>query len=521
MLKHSLALVIALLLAAPAHAATTLAYYARGDAAPGTGETFSTFTDFALNASGAVTFTASITGPFNQNSTVWQTGAGGSSPALVAREGDTAPGSVSTFTNLNVSPNLGDGPNTSFLTSLSALGTAGVYRNALGVLAEVAEDGDAAPGGGTFLNIDRTSTSGPVPVNAAGEVVVHGQLDGGGNPEGIWAGTPGALSLVALVGDPAPGYVDFHAIDDHPMISDTHVVFDSTVTTGGSPSTTIAIYQATTSPLGAPTLVVDGLGSGINSIDLQSVNDAEQVVFTGKNGLNDQQLSTATAGGAVTVIAVEGEVAPGTGGNTFVNFGAAAIRDNGDVAFRGVLLTGVVQGLWYWERATDTLSLIAAGGLAAPGGGTFDSGGFANLSVRGTLNNQGEIAFLGLLESGDRGFWVGRPGALRRVVLEGLLAPGTAITIDGSLRFFDGFQAPAPYALSGLEDGLPGGFNDAGDLAFRFTSNGGTEEYLFVVNTGPTVPVMGAGGLVVLAIAMLGSLRATRAFGRRGRRSRA
>ncbi len=197
----------------------SLALVARGgDHAPGTasGVNFGQF-DFdspALNNRGETAFEAQIigSGVDSTNDTgIWSEGSG--SLALVAREGEHAPGTSSgvNFGNTpdSQSPVLNDAGQTAFYTTLIGSGVnstndAGIWSEGSGSLALVAREGDHAPGtsGDSFSDFVFFGSLYPTPaLNDAGQTAFWAHLASGGI--GIWAtDRTGALQLIVRSGDP-------------------------------------------------------------------------------------------------------------------------------------------------------------------------------------------------------------------------------------------------------------------------------------------------------------------------------
>ncbi|MFG0274104.1 MAG: choice-of-anchor tandem repeat NxxGxxAF-containing protein [Phycisphaerales bacterium] len=132
--------------------------------------------------------------------------------SLAAREGDAAPGAggavFDTLGSVTVSPG-GQIAHSAFLTGtgVDSTNNRGLWAGAPGATSLVARLGDAAPGmpaGASFLTLPDSANlrSGPV-------VVFEGATTGGGvtsaDNEGIWVGGPGALTLLVREGDQAPG----------------------------------------------------------------------------------------------------------------------------------------------------------------------------------------------------------------------------------------------------------------------------------------------------------------------------
>jgi hypothetical protein len=153
----------------------------------------------------------------NQVLFLWTPGSGN---VKVLQEGDIAPGTAGATFNVpsnswfvNVGP-CAFNASGKFLTQTSLMGgnvtgtnddTAYYIGDASGLTLALRE-GDAAPGTDAFfLGMHTTFAY----LNNSGEIAFQSSLQGGtsgpGNASGIWSGLPGALSLVAREGMPAPG----------------------------------------------------------------------------------------------------------------------------------------------------------------------------------------------------------------------------------------------------------------------------------------------------------------------------
>lgn len=182
----------------------------KGDIAPATGGLrFAGFDPPKLNDSGQTAFLANIFVSDASSTTavgIWKKTTG--DLALVAREGEPAPGTVGAiFRNPRV-PVLNDAGQTAFVSQLTGPGVVnssneeGVWSEGSGSLALVARKGDAAPGAGAGL----FGTFGTPALNASGQTAfmasLYGNTVNNTNEEGIWAeDRTGALRLIARQGD--------------------------------------------------------------------------------------------------------------------------------------------------------------------------------------------------------------------------------------------------------------------------------------------------------------------------------
>jgi hypothetical protein len=193
----------------------SLALIARqGSQAPGTsaGTTFSSMINDrpCFNASGQVAFFGALSagnGVTLANDTgIWAQRNG--SLVLIAREGSQEPGlpAGNNFGDFNPNGLNTPGFNSSGGVAFTASGS-GIWSDATGSLAQVAGQGQAAPGmpaGTTF-----SSFFGEPLLNDSGRVELHAKVSGSSvttaNDTGIWVQRTSSLSLIVREGDQAPG----------------------------------------------------------------------------------------------------------------------------------------------------------------------------------------------------------------------------------------------------------------------------------------------------------------------------
>jgi hypothetical protein len=177
----------------------------------------------------------------------------------------------------------------------------GIFKESGGTLTAVAIPGDIAPGprGGTF-----TSFGTPV-LNGAGDTAFLGFV---GNDHGIFKEGGGTLTAVALTKDTALG-------------------------TGGDTFTSF----------GDPVLNKAG-------------DMAFQASFGGLTGIFKE------SGGTLTAVALPGDIAPGTGGDTFTLAGLPVLNGAGEVAFIGSLSGAAAEGVFTYDPLTGLVEKILAVG---------------------------------------------------------------------------------------------------------------------------------------------------------------
>ncbi len=211
----------------------SLALLARGGSqAPGTdrGVNFDWFGSGSpvINVLGQTAFRGALVGPGVDDTNsygLWADTSG--AVVLVVRAGSPAPGAGDdvVFSWLG-SPHLNDTGNIAFLSSLAGAGVSasndlGMWSDTSGALTLIARTGSSAPGtAGTFSDL------GDPAFNGTGRIAFRGFTAPG--VSGIWSEGPGALALVARVGDSAPGTragINFAGFG-HPAFNDAgHTAF--------------------------------------------------------------------------------------------------------------------------------------------------------------------------------------------------------------------------------------------------------------------------------------------------------
>jgi len=355
-----------------------------GDAAPGTGETFSGFIGSgALDAAGRVAFAARTT----TGQGVWR-----QNPGLgkVAITGDAAPGTAAAFTIFPGSPGLG-ALGTAFFGGLTG-GGQGIWKQSPG-LEKVAVTGDAAPGTATTFSGFRVPA-----VNDLGHAAISGRLNGGG--EGVWKESS-ALAKVAVTGDPAPGTArTFTLLEDSPAINASdHTAFKGTTLDGsGIWKESPALGKVAVAGDAAP-----GTSNTFFSFGSPSLNDLDHTAFIGF-------LSTGPTGiwkedPTLRMVAAVGDAAPGTTEAFSGLRDAPFLNNSGHVAFFAEL-TGGGEGIWAEDRF-GALSLVARSGDDIE----VRPGDFRTIRflLVGGLNDSGAVAFRADFFDGSEGVFVASP----------------------------------------------------------------------------------------------------------------
>lgn len=347
---------------------------------------------------------------------LWKEGATGIE--LIARSGDAVPGAPAGTKFLQV--------------GFSVIGDTGnmvlLGRTLNGTFA----DGDQESS--FFLYTPGMDTTPIEGVSHVSALTPTGEITALGSAGGILSGPPDGLNVVVQSGDLAPNGEPFGRIGFSDFSGSTRI---------GLPNTAgLTVFNANTGSgffdsgiwkedSGDFTLVVGagqqvpGAANGVTfygrSFDQPVVNTSGEIAFRGKFTDNpdtfaDGQGIWSDAGGSLSLIALEGDVAPGTNGMVFSEdfstfddfiFSTPSLNAAGQVAFLGVH-SGVSQngnhrGIW----ATDhdgTLQLIATtGGQLTVGPGDLRTVEWLGL---GSFNDLGQVAYAASFSDGSSGVFV-------------------------------------------------------------------------------------------------------------------
>ena len=126
------------------------------------------------------------------------------------------------------------------------------------------------------------------------------------------------------------------------------------------------------------------------------INSSGDTVFVSRTKCGERKLYLYPGAGGETVVAREGDAAPG--GSTFERFEDSSINDAGDLGVSASLAAG--QGVFVQPSGGAVLA-AARTGDPSPGGGTFQS--FSQVS---DVNDSGDIAFIATVTGGPGGVFV-------------------------------------------------------------------------------------------------------------------
>ena len=349
-----------------------------GDEAPGTSKSFSNYRGFTLNESGHAAFFAEIVGADvdrDHDSGIWSAGSG--TLALVAREGNAAPGTSAKFLSFST-PLLTGAGQVVFRSGLRKEGEpigndGGVWSEVGGSLSLVAHTGDIAPGttvGFSDFSLDRPA------VNEAGQIAFRAGLSGDGveaiNDKGTWSQRGGALTLIGREGDAAAGTpADFDLLNRLVLNSEGKMAF---------------------------------LG---------------RLVGEGVHGSNNHAIWS-EGGGSLDLLARQGSLAPGTNGN-FISFQSLVFNDAGQAGFLAKLRGSDLSfkknsGIWAQDKSGNLRLIVQKGDLidVEEGPGTdFRAIQTLLLAESGVtedgksgFNNRGQLAFRAVFTDGTSGIFV-------------------------------------------------------------------------------------------------------------------
>ena len=434
-----------------------------GQPAPGTepDTVFDAFTPLSdgfespIAPNGEVAFWAYVRGPsvtFGDNSSGIWAGMPGNLQ-LIAREGDPAPGTEAgtVFNSIDHRYAYNDGGAVFYATlsgpSVDGSNDYGIWAGRAGNVQLVVREGGAAPDlppGDTLESLGIQSSMGALNINSQGDVSfsVLTRTATDRLLRTVYAGAPGVLDVIAREGDPALGVqdasfgdIDFaqppSALNDAGQVSFSSPLTPlaggssiSSLWVGTATSLTLAALKGTSAPASLPPdTVYNSLGgdqvlNAAGKLAVVATVDGPNVTSS-----NNQVLLAGTAG-ALTLLAREGDPAPGTE-------------------------AGVVY------------STGAAGPFNAP-----------------FMNSSNEIAFYTTLDgtTSNRGIWIMKPGAPPRLIVRDNdsfdAGGGNIVTISDNGLFSLHFSYFNQSMSSGNQDGRPSAFSDNGQVVFSATLTG-------------------------------------------------
>lgn len=358
--------------------------------------------------------------------------------------------------------------------------------------------GDTAPGtgGGTYSNF-----AGDASIDAARNVSFSAFVTGGSVGEGIFAGSSGADTAVALPGDPAPdtGGGAYSGLSGPALDGSGELAFFATVTGGSVGEGVFVVSGGTDTAVALPGDVAPGTGGTYSSVaGVPSINASGEVAFHASvaGGSVDEGIFV-DSGGTDAAVALPGDAAPGTGGGTYASLAGASINASGAVAFTASVAGGSVSmGIFVDSGGTDTAVALVGDAAPGTGGGTYSS--FIGIP---SINAAGDVAFFAFVSGGSasEGIFVDAGGTDTAVALPGDPAPGTgggtyAVGLASSERRINASGQVVFYA------GVTGGSASAG----VFVDSGGTDTA--VALAGDPAPGTGGGTYADFSVPSINAL---------------
>jgi hypothetical protein len=451
------------LLAFPAQGDLDIAMVlANGDPAPGTGENYTGFGDVVINDAGVIAFHGFVIGP--GNSGLWRL----SDAALeqLVATGEVPPGAPDGQTldwiDGILLPQSSD--TVVFRTEFSGSEEAYYSVDSSG-LAPIAIEGQTAPGtDAVFMWIYPSMR-----VSNDGKIAFYGTLEGGsstsGNSTGIWSGGAGDLALVARQGDSAPGGGGdtWFVLDQWPRISPTGTVGFASVLFGFNG------YAGVWT--GAPTPGAPSVFASLADYRSSFLSENDELLFIEflSESAEPARLRAGLPGDFRTVIS-DGEEAPGLppGVTVYASWPWLEARMNRhrQVAFRTETVEET-RRLGLWSEGSGNLELLALQGELAP-----DTGGLHFDEIEAfELNDLGQTAFVAKLDGlSGRGLFLANPGDPPLLVARG---EGWFQVAPGDIRQVSGVNASLESA-DFLKRNERGALNNVGELIFSLSFYDGT-----------------------------------------------
>jgi hypothetical protein len=181
--------------------------------------------------------------------------------------------------------------------------------------------------------------------------------------------------------------------------------------------------------------IPDGAGiTFVNDFEPRAINSGGEAAFIADISSGGEGVFLAEKGPGIQTLALSGQAAPGGGTYSFGGWSPVGMNAAGDVVFPFVLDGANPDnptqgtGLFSYSHATQTVSLVVIPHVTpAPGGGAF-----LGINQRAVINNRGDIAFAGLIDTtvpadvlqGNGVFLASGGGSITMVAAPGDTVPG-------------------------------------------------------------------------------------------------
>jgi hypothetical protein len=301
----------------------------------------------------------------------------------------------------------------------------------------VAFSGQSAPGGGVYSTFSTPRIGQDGAVGFVSVLISTSFAD-----LRVYAGQPGALQLIAAVGDPAPGVdgFNFTSFSNVALNSSGLAVFSATAQSEG----TLSGLWTTGPKLGL--LEGDALGTSlsasVSAIEAPSLNVQGRLAAKVQLSLLSESTSSAVAlgqPGKITALLQEGDAAPGFPGGVVISNlyeddpenDRVDQNDAGMVAFKAHAVPSATPSSFevLYAGQPGRLKPAAVQKNAAPGIANAIYSGF---QADPSLSSDGKLAIVADLAQSDvegvvvpsRAVFAGVPGALKPIVRDGDTVPG-------------------------------------------------------------------------------------------------
>ena len=489
----------------------------------GAGINFDDFEAPTINSAGQVAFFSIIDGPGVDGFSDEAVFAGSTnSLQMIVRKGDEVEGLTpgTSFLVISQNPLLDEFGHVGFLGAMDGPGInssndLAIFSDTTGSLQAVVREGNPAPGTGAFhANIIQIPS-----MSNIGQIVFAGNLSGAGvediNDTALFSHGNGPISLLAREGDPAPGAapgVDFVGLQNvrARINANGHTVFHGNLSNGGSEG----LFTDRSGILQSVALAgtaAPGTELGVNFIAFSSsslsINSNDQIAFhaylvNGGGAISEGIFSEAT--GALQVVALEGEDAPGIPVANFLEFSDSqvAINSAGETAFNAILegfAIGPGNDQAIYLEKNGQLELVAQRGTNAPDTPTdVRFGDFDQFAI----NNSGQMVFQTLLigagtdATNNSAIFTRSNGQISLIAREGDWFDVNDDPMVEEMRVIQSLDLRSLNASNGA-DGVGSVLNDSGQIAMRIGFDDGTAG-IFVANLSVLVGDVNGDGQVDL-----------------------
>jgi len=321
---------------------------ADGDSVPGLGRFNRIFAlgNLSLNNAGAVAFGAQTTLNNSTKNGLFLSNAPGISN--IVYEGDPISGNAVSAPSLR-SYSLNNTGAVVFQGFFSSPSRQVIFLKNAGVISPIVVTGDPTPLGGTFRFAFLNLWS----FNDAGAVLFGSQIDNGSSTMGIFTAKDGVIAKIAAIGDRAPDGKKFNNIDNGPSINNLgDVIFEASVGEGFNVDYT-GLFLFSNGMLSLMAKVGDAApGGGRYSVfSGPLINDAKQICFDAslEGGSSSNGFFFIASTGVIEKIVATGDPTPVGGSFSGLGNGTMQINAGGAVAFLGFVTGGsATSGIFLW-----------------------------------------------------------------------------------------------------------------------------------------------------------------------------